>query len=541
MHKKNLRFLSLALAILLVATIAIPTPVNATPLDATQIKTQIKNTYKKVLRYFGRSSLDGYCGAYVSGQLYMMGINTDLIGGDGKDQFDTFKRMEYTSGGYRVQAYPASAYDLRTALNTITKNGTQDAYNILVGYQKTRSTAGKRYGHATVIHAILDGMVYFSESYSIVYKGQRYKEGAAVTLSIDDFAKYYASTTTQLDGVIYFGLKTYAESCTFYSASYYGQARENAEIWTQPCQQSVHDSSKLSRRTVAEEILEITGVYKNTEGEYWYQVDGGNGYIRAEDATMSKLMTEDVFVKNMKTPTILKQTRSYNIQGVAVSQSSNISTIRAQIYQITEEGVESVLNVTDGVDGRSYNFKDSQISKKLTFRKLKVGQYRLEIAAIVCNNYVEDGRLQTRWDTVMLWQSDFLVNKSTTTSDTVVFDACGGTASLNQTSVAVGHNIGTLPLAHRLDYVFLGWYTEQEGGDRVSDDYIPADSMTLYAHWASIEQLNAQWQEEGECWYFYSDGLTTIGCIELDGTLYYFSSVDAANQGQMIWTGAGAI
>jgi uncharacterized repeat protein (TIGR02543 family) len=104
----------------------------------------------------------------------------------------------------------------------------------------------------------------------------------------------------------------------------------------------------------------------------------------------------------------------------------------------------------------------------------------------------------------------------------------------------VGQSIGALPLAQRLDYVFLGWYTEMEGGDRVSDDYVPADSMTLYAHWVSIEQMDVQWQENGQCWYLYSDGLTTIGCIELDGILYYFSSVDPANQGEKLWTAMDA-
>ena len=229
MLKKNLRILSLALAILLMATAVTPPPVDAAALDSAQIKTQIKNTYKKVARFFGRNSMDGYCGAYVSGQLYMMGINKDLIGGDGKDQYDTFKNLTFTSGGYRVKAYPASAYDLKTALNTITKNGTQNAYNILVGFQKTRSSAGQRYGHATVIHAILDGKVYFSESYDMGYKGKSYREGTPVVLSINDFAAYYAATTTQLDGVIHFGLKTYAESCTFYSASNHAYYRPGDE------------------------------------------------------------------------------------------------------------------------------------------------------------------------------------------------------------------------------------------------------------------------------------------------------------------------
>ena len=167
MHKKNLRFLSIALAIGLMVMSILPTPVEAAALTKSEINTQIKNTYKKVLKLFRRNSLDGYCGAYVSGQLYLMGINTDLIGGDGKDQYDTFKNMKSTSGGYRVRPYPASVYSMEEALDHITDNGTQDANTILVGFQKTRSAAGKRYGHAVVIHAIIDGTVYFSESYSM--------------------------------------------------------------------------------------------------------------------------------------------------------------------------------------------------------------------------------------------------------------------------------------------------------------------------------------------------------------------------------------
>ena len=132
MHKKNLRFLSLALAIGLMVLSILPTPVEAAALTKSEINTQIKTTYKKVLKLFRRSSLDGYCGAYVSGQLQLMGINTNLIGGDGKDQYDTFKNMKMTSGGYRVRPYPASVYSLQDALNHITDNGTQNAYTVTV-------------------------------------------------------------------------------------------------------------------------------------------------------------------------------------------------------------------------------------------------------------------------------------------------------------------------------------------------------------------------------------------------------------------------
>jgi hypothetical protein len=57
-----------------------------------------------------------------------------------------------------VKAYPASQYTLLDALNTITRNGTLDVYNILVGFQRTNTQLGSIYGHALLIHGIIDGM-----------------------------------------------------------------------------------------------------------------------------------------------------------------------------------------------------------------------------------------------------------------------------------------------------------------------------------------------------------------------------------------------
>lgn len=541
MHKKTLRILSLALAILLVASIAVPTKVEAVAITDTEITQQIKTVYKNALKYFRRSSFDGYCGAYVSVQVYLMGITGQLIGGDGNQQFDTYKNMAYTDTGYRVKTYPASAYTLKDALNTITQNGTRDAYNILVGFQRTRSTAGKKYGHATVVHAILDGKAYFSESYSVSIKGKYYKEGSPIVLSIDDFCNYYASTTTQLDGVVHFGLKTYADKCTYYSASYYVDVQQKTTIYTQPCLPGIDETSTALRDSVVGEQLPVTGLYLNPEGEYWYQIDDGQGgYIPADYVRVGAMITDDVQLVNMKTPTSLRQGRSFNVTGNLLAQYNTISTIRAQVYMLDGETLVPVVNATADVNGKNYNLKNSKISKNLTFRKLAIGQYRMEITAILANTYWEDNTLLTRWDSVTLWTSDFQVTKSTANTDTVVFDACGGTASLNQISVSVGQPVGTLPTAQRLDYVFLGWYTDPDGGERVTDNFIPDDSTTLYARWSSIEQIHASWQDAGECWYFYSDGVSTIGCIEIEGVLYYFSTMDPMDPNGMMWTAADA-
>ncbi|GAB6392724.1 MAG: InlB B-repeat-containing protein [Treponematales bacterium] len=66
---------------------------------------------------------------------------------------------------------------------------------------------------------------------------------------------------------------------------------------------------------------------------------------------------------------------------------------------------------------------------------------------------------------------------------TVSFDLDGAGTPPDALSVAEGGPI-TLPAVSRQDYRFDGWYTEE--GDKAGDagePYIPAASLTLYAHW----------------------------------------------------------
>ena len=183
----------------------LPGDVQLDGLSASQIVQQIRDTYSNALSLSGRSSFNGYCGAYVSWQLASLGINTNYIGGNGNTQFDNYKNLTVTTGGYPVSAYPASSYSLNAALNSISQNGTADVYNILIGFEQGSGEAGRLYGHTCFIHAIIGGTVYFSESYAGTICGAYHTEGDPISCSIDAFCNYYGSWTV-LDGVIHFGV-----------------------------------------------------------------------------------------------------------------------------------------------------------------------------------------------------------------------------------------------------------------------------------------------------------------------------------------------
>jgi uncharacterized repeat protein (TIGR02543 family) len=70
----------------------------------------------------------------------------------------------------------------------------------------------------------------------------------------------------------------------------------------------------------------------------------------------------------------------------------------------------------------------------------------------------------------------------------VIFDPVRGTVAPGMKSVAFDQPYGTLPLPVRPGYVFVGWYTDEEGGFLI-EDYVPVKTSSahvLYAHWHAL-------------------------------------------------------
>ena len=72
----------------------------------------------------------------------------------------------------------------------------------------------------------------------------------------------------------------------------------------------------------------------------------------------------------------------------------------------------------------------------------------------------------------------------------VNFDANGGTADTGNKTVAFGDVYGTLPIPQKENEIFLGWYTQKEDGNLITERSIvsTASNHTLYAHWGGNEK-----------------------------------------------------
>ena len=65
---------------------------------------------------------------------------------------------------------------------------------------------------------------------------------------------------------------------------------------------------------------------------------------------------------------------------------------------------------------------------------------------------------------------------------TVTFDANGGSVNPSSATTKDG-KLESLPTPTRGGYDFLGWYTEKDGGDKVTTNTVFTKNSTIYAHW----------------------------------------------------------
>ena len=80
---------------------------------------------------------------------------------------------------------------------------------------------------------------------------------------------------------------------------------------------------------------------------------------------------------------------------------------------------------------------------------------------------------------------------STVAKATLSFDANGGDVTTSEIEKIIGGQIGALPNPTRDGYYFTGWWTEKDGGEKITNSTIIQGDMTLYAHWT--QQMAGAW------------------------------------------------
>lgn len=396
------RFWIFALVLMLVFG-ATPFAASAASEDAaSQLYASTRRSYTKSLSSSGRGSFHGYCGTMVAHQLRAVGITSSAEVCDGNQMYDRFKNREVSSGGYFVTAYSAKEYSLADVLNELSCNGTRDVYNILVGFQWTSTEAGRYFGHAVFINGILDGTVYFVESYDSAIGGA---EGSVIQLSIDRFADYYDSWTA-FEGCIYFS-KDYAETLQSWDTDLFVRARFAMQLRSQPCLVGVEDCQML--RTVnAGERLRVTRILCSPEGEWYYRVSDGDytGYIVAQAAAVERINGETLHVQDLDLPESVEAGKKLKLSGTVVAGCGQIGEVE---IRITDVGGMVVQSLYRQVQSATFDLSE------LTVPELPVGSYELSVVAQTASAYIIEDRMEYDSVSAQLAQERFWVGPVTRT------------------------------------------------------------------------------------------------------------------------------
>ena len=504
------RILALLLCVMLFVSV-LPTAVFAvTDEQDAALRKQISRTFSRVLNATGKDSLSGYCGAMTAWQLYFLGIDEYVNIYNGKDEYDAYRCLEITSGGYAVQIFDAQQYSMEQALHTITQGGTQNAYNILMGFERTSTENGRIYGHALVIHAIVDNMVYFVEGFHTELGGGA---GTPIVCTIDEFVAMYDDWTV-FEGAVVFGNKSYVDFCKKYPAALIVEATVETPLYSIPATSAMMEQESHIYRTVMKnERLKVSGLYRNTLGEDFYLVDndGVKAYVKAEDTKQLMLHTDTVCGSEMAAPQALQIGQQFALGGEVFTKEGSFTGLKLQITNSAGDLVQECV-----VDGNGNMIPVP--TNGLDFSKLEEDAYTYSVFADVKSYYVEGDSLETISGTACVYSGDFTVGNG----QTVDKEETGGSLVLDgwvhDQSTWFYYKNG-VPQVGWICYNGVDYYLKEDGSITVGW----ANINGFDRYFSNTGAMRTGWLEAAEGTYFMlSNGVAARGLRTIDGKTYYF-------------------
>ena len=128
----------------------------------------------------------------------------------------------------------------------------------------------------------------------------------------------------------------------------------------------------------------------------------------------------------------------------------------------------------------------------------------------------------------------------------VAFDPCGGEIGEASGRYVLGAKYGSLPAPTREGHLFLGWFTEAEGGVAVNGaSRCKTGVATLYAHWEEVVDVFApaicpggglSFNTDGDApWFIDADGTARSGAVGDDRSSSLRTSVEGAGRLSFSW------
>lgn len=480
--------------------------------ESQRISNQIRDIYWKTLSATGKEDLLGYCGTMAGWELYYMGVTQTAVTQNGNEMYDMLSDGDKLCQGYTAHCYPVSEYTLEEALNTVTNCGERDAYNIMVGFQWTNTAAGSLYGHVVVIHAVLDGMVYFSEGFSTPFQSE---PSEPMICTISEFADYYDAWAS-FEGLIHFTEGNYVAGCDTYGCNLFLSLTQETDLVSKP-----NGEGEIIRTVPVGERLYANALCENDRGEQYYRiVENSEEYFVSAEHTEPVWFTDDgLTVSDMSLPTQVKLGQGFRVSGTVRSSRSRISGV---IIEVTNESGQVVTGCEMEKNSYMVDFGSASVNTRVDIRNLPEGRYTYGVYCDVSNCYAADGQIVENVQRITLASSIFTVGEpALPVMDTVAHSqrraSKNGWKYENSNWYYYENNV------YRTGwfcYDGVDYYLQEDGS--AATGWQEINGKNRYFSQTGAMRIGWLTTEEGT-YYMLSNGVPAVGDIRINDVQYTFS------------------
>lgn len=262
---------------------------------------------------------------------------------------------------------------------------------------------------------------------------------------------------------------------------------EDAASYTVPYERGTPVSLEKGR------VITVQAVVINVNNQRWYEVAHTNGtitYLQPEFVLFVDYLQSEI-AGGLSTLAngqhIYQGTR--RLDGKVVSRyplRAMTGYLDGEIYATWEgTGTETEINL-----------RNTALNQKLYFSQLSIGEHTLEITAADSTGRTEEIIITCNFRVVRYGSYLPPVNQNPADSFVYIEDLPVSDYEpkivvayvMEQTAynyIEKGENIGALPDLGQENPDFLGWFTSERGGQRVTEETVPETHVTLYPRWGS--------------------------------------------------------
>ncbi len=214
----------------------------------------------------------------------------------------------------------------------------------------------------------------------------------------------------------------YLSQCTYYPA--YGTVKiTGIDVWTRtlPCYNSTDSTSSTISVFDTGQSVTITGLYKNTLGEYWYRTTSPSGstvYFNGAYADYVSQNVSDIKFTGHNPPNGHVKATGYAIDGDISTQYNRITNVSAYVYKGLGTSGENLTGTSATVSTTSYKLAGSAVDEAVWMSVPDNGPHTLQISMQYINYYVAGGVLKSNTGIKVLATDYFMVIPSAVSQST---------------------------------------------------------------------------------------------------------------------------